>query len=97
MRKPSIIQSDKKSFLSGATSNLHRHEPIGNSNKKISESEGLWIYLTGDEHRWIHTTHEGELKDRELSALMEREWYKHTGKTKQDWYRLFYKHYDLED
>lgn len=96
MRKPSIIQTEKKSFLSGATSNLTPHEPIGNSSKKISEREGLWIWLTFNEHRWIHDTEEGELKDKELSAMMEREWYKHTGKSKEDWYRLFYKHYDLD-
>ena len=96
MRKPSIIQSEKKSFLSGATSNLTPHEPIGGKNKRISEKEGLWVWLTFDEHRWIHDTDEGELKDKELSAMMEHEWYKHTGKSKQDWYRLFYKHYILD-
>ena len=96
MRNPSIIQIKKESYLSRRTDSLQPHEPIGNASKRISEREGLWIWLTFDEHRWIHDTEEGELKDAELSALMEREWYKHTGKSKQDWYRLFYKHYDLD-
>ena len=96
MRKPSIIQSEKKSFLGGATSGLMPHEPIGGQNKRTSEKEGLWIWVTFEEHRWIHDTEDGELKDKELSELMEREWYKHTGKSKQEWYRLFYKHYYLD-
>lgn len=96
MRKPSIIQSEKKSFLSGATSGLMPHESIGGQNKRTSEKEGLWIWVTFEEHRWIHDTEDGELKDKELSALMERKWYKHTGKSKQDWYKLFYKHYILD-
>jgi len=94
MRKPSIIQSEKKSYLSGKTSNLCPHEPIGGSSKKTSEREGLWIWLTFDEHRWIHDTEEGENKDAELSHIMEQAWYEHTGKSKEDWYRLFYKFYD---
>ena len=85
MRNPSIIQAEKKSYLSGRTDSLTPHEPIGNSSRTTSVKEGLWIWLTFDEHRWIHDTKEGELKDKELSAMMEREWYKHTGKSKEDW------------
>lgn len=94
MRKPSIIQNEKKSYLSGRMDSLTPHEPIGGSSKKTSEQEGLWIWLTFDEHRWIHDTEEGELKDLEYAAVMQRTWFKHTGKSKADWYRLFYKYYD---
>ena len=97
MKKPkrnlSIIQSQKKSFLSGVTQNLTPHEPIGGGSRQLSLQEGLWIWLTLAEHRWIHDTHDGELKDKELSALMQIKWLEHTGKNKKDWYRLFYKYY----
>ena len=96
-RQHSIIQSNRESYLTGKTCGiLDPHEPIGGHNRKISLKEGLWIWVTRDEHDWLHETEEGQIKDAELSALMEREWYKHTGKSKEDWYRLFYKHYDLD-
>jgi hypothetical protein len=94
MRKPSIIQTEKKSYLSGRTDSLTPHEPIGGKNKRTSEKEGLWIWVTFDEHRWIHDTEEGELKDLEYSAIMQEAWLEHTGKSKADWYRLFYKYYE---
>lgn len=93
MRNPSIIQSEKKSYLTGRTDSLTMHEPIGNASKKTSEREGLWIWLTFDEHRWIHDTEEGELKDAELSAMIMQRWLEATGNSLEDWYRLFYKYY----
>ena len=93
-RSPSIIQTEKKSYLSGRTDSLTPHEPIGNASRNASLKEGLWIWLTFDEHRWIHDTEEGELKDLELAAVMQETWLNHTGKSKQDWYRLFYKFYE---
>lgn len=47
----SIMQSEKKCYITGSTSNLHKHHIyFGNANRKISERNGFWVWLTGALH-----------------------------------------------
>lgn len=47
----SILQSEKESFLSRRTRNLHKHHIyFGNPGRKLSEKWGCWCWLTADEH-----------------------------------------------
>ena len=66
MRNHSIIQTKKESYLSGATQNLHRHEPIHGKNRQTSLEQGLWIYVTEEEHRWLHDTEEGIVTGKQI-------------------------------
>lgn len=94
-RNPSIIQTEKKSYLSGRTDSLEAHESLkGSSDRQIAIREGLWIWVTADEHRWLHHTEEGQKRDYEICAEQQRIWLEYTGKSREDWYRLFYKFYD---
>jgi hypothetical protein len=47
----SIMQNDKRSYLSGRSDNLHKHHIYyGSCNRKNSEKYGCWVWLTSDEH-----------------------------------------------
>lgn len=47
----SLLQTEKECYLTGATTNLHRHHVyFGNPNRKLSEKYGCWVWLRGDWH-----------------------------------------------
>ena len=46
----SILQKDKRCYLSGATDGLDKHHIYGAANRKISESNGFWVWLRHDRH-----------------------------------------------
>ena len=46
----SIIQSEKKCFVTGATEGLHKHHIFFGANRRLAEEDGLWIWLRWDYH-----------------------------------------------
>lgn len=42
----SILQTEKRSYLSGDTRWLEKHHIFGGANRKLSEKYGLWVWLT---------------------------------------------------
>ncbi len=51
MRKKSILQDIKECYATGRIDNLHCHHIYyGEKNKRISDKNGFWVYLTGIYH-----------------------------------------------
>lgn len=51
MRKPSILQDEKKCFFTGSTENLDCHHIYhGWGNRRISDENGFWVWLRHDLH-----------------------------------------------
>jgi hypothetical protein len=46
----SIMQDDKRCFITGRDYNLHKHHIFGAANRKISEKYGLWVWLNSEMH-----------------------------------------------
>lgn len=47
----SIMQDEKVCFITEGTQNLHKHHVyFGSGQRKISEDNGFWCYLTGYLH-----------------------------------------------
>lgn len=47
----SILQTEKVCYITGQTTNLHKHHIFfGNPWRQISEDNGFWVYLIGDLH-----------------------------------------------
>lgn len=45
----SIIQSRKECYITKSTTNLHKHHILeGTANRRISEEDGMWIWLRAD-------------------------------------------------
>lgn len=46
----SIMQAEKKCYITGETRYLHKHHIYAGKNRKISEDNGFWVYLVS----WLH-------------------------------------------
>lgn len=54
----SILQNKKESYISGSTYNLEEHHIFfGTANRKVSEKNGLKVWLTSEEHRGTYGVH----------------------------------------
>lgn len=66
----SIMQTEKECYITGRTDNLHKHHIyFGSADRKISEANGFWIWLTGEYHNQdsrkdIHSNQEFNLRIR---------------------------------
>lgn len=89
----SILQREKKCYITGATTNLHRHHIyFGNPNRKISEKNGFWVWLRAD---WHNGASYGVHFDRSLDLELKRACqsaYERTH-TREEFIRLIGKNY----
>jgi hypothetical protein len=46
----SILQDEKKCYVSGATENLHKHHIFKGGRRKASDKWGCWVWLRADWH-----------------------------------------------
>ena len=47
----SIMQDKKECYFTSRTDNLHKHHIFfGTGNRKVSEDNGFWIWITGEWH-----------------------------------------------
>lgn len=45
-----LLQNNKKCYITGRTDNLHKHHIYMGKNRKISDKNGFWVWLTGEYH-----------------------------------------------
>ena len=46
----SILQEEKKCYVTGRTYGLHKHHIYGGANRKISEQNGFYVWLIPEYH-----------------------------------------------
>ena len=51
----SILQDEKKCFISGAERELDKHHVFAGSRRKASEKWGCWVWLRHDIHMELHS------------------------------------------
>ena len=93
----SILQSEKKCFITGSTENLHRHHIYGASNRNISEDNGFWVWLRHDYHiadSPNKTPHNCRMTDLYLKEMCQREYEK--THSREEFIKLIGRNY-LED
>lgn len=88
----SIVQTDKSCFLCGRECLLERHHIFaGTANRRISEREGLWVWLCHD----CHTGTNGAQYEADTNRYLKQEAqmaYEQTH-THDEWMRLIRKNY----
>lgn len=61
----SILQNEKKCYVTEQTDALHKHHIYGAANRKISEENGFWVWLIPEYHnmsdRGVHFNKEFDL------------------------------------
>ena len=90
----SIIQNDKKCYITGDTDNLHEHHVFNASNRNKSEKYGLKVWLRSDWHngtkKGVHNDKEFE---RQLKAEIQKKAMEYYGWSVEDFIRIFGKNY----
>jgi hypothetical protein len=92
----SILQNEKRCFLSGRTDGLHLHHVFNAANRDNSTKYGLVVYL----HHELHNNapdgydvhHNRELSDM-LKRIAQAKAMEHYGWTLEEWMRKFHKNY----
>lgn len=91
----SILQNNKKYYITKSTNNLHKHHIFGGTaNRKLSEEDGMWIWLRADWHNMsdygVHFNKELDLK---LKRIAQKRWQEYYHKTKEDFIKKYGKSY----
>lgn len=91
----SIIQNEKCCFKCGTTRNLEDHHVFfGTSDRKISEKNGLKVWLCADHHRGNYSPHMDRDFDLELKQEAQRIY--ELNHSRNEFMGLFFRNY-LED
>lgn len=92
----SIIQTEKKCYVCETTYNLHLHHVIfGVANRKLSDKDGLTVYLCYEHHEGTSGVHgkNGHELDLELKKLAQKRWMKYYDKTEDDFRQRYGRSY----
>lgn len=97
--KPSIVYPEDQCAVCKATNKTARLEKhhifYGTANRKLSDQDGLTVYLCPKHHRWIPDgVHGGNTKlDNELKITAQMVWMKENHKTIEDFIKRYGKSY----
>lgn len=91
----SILQDKKECYITKSTYNLHKHHVFeGTANRKLSEEDGLWLYLRADYHNMSdYGVHFNKELDTKLKKMAQKAWQEYYGKTKEDFIKRYGKNY----
>jgi hypothetical protein len=83
---------EKKCYVTGATTGLHKHHIFGGPNRKLSETYGLYVYLIPE----YHMSNKGVHFNREFDLQLKREWqrkFEQLYGSREDFIRIFGRNY----
>lgn len=85
----SIIQDEKRCFITGTTSGLDLHHCIHGSNRKKADRLGLTVWLRHDIHMMLHARQKPfETLDDDLKKVAQRAYEEKIG-TREDFLKEF--------
>ena len=88
----SIMQGEKKCYITGSTTGLHRHHIYGGANRQVSEKKGFWVYLVAELHNMSDSgVHFSRALDLALKAECQRKF--EEMHTREEFMRLIGKNY----
>ena len=68
----SIMQNEKKCYLTGSKNGLHKHHIFGAFNRDRSEKWGLWVWLKWDRHI-DNSPHRTPHNDVEIDMMLKKQ------------------------
>lgn len=75
------MQTEKICYLTGATTNLHKHHVFAGSRRKASEKWGCWVWLRADYHNMsrygVHFNHSLDMRIKRETQKRFEELYGH--------------------
>ena len=90
----SIISNDKKCFICGSDTALHKHHIFyGAKNRRNSEKQGCWVYLCAMHHNMSsHGVHFDKDKDLYLKKFAQATWEMENG-SREEFVKIFGRNY----
>ena len=90
----SILQDKKESYISGSIYNLEEHHIFfGTANRKVSEKNGLKVWLTSEEHRGTYGVHGKFGRDLDIKLKQDAQRKYEETHTREDFIKLIGKNY----
>ena len=90
----SILQDRKESYISGSTYNLEEHHIFfGTANRKVSEKNGLKVWLTSGEHRGTYGVHGKFGRDLDIKLKQDAQRKYEETHTREEFIKLIGKNY----
>lgn len=90
----SILQDKKESYISGSTYNLEEHHIFfGTANRKVSEKNGLKVWLTSEEHRGTYGVHGKFGRDLDIKLKQDAQRKYEETHTREEFIKLIGKNY----
>ena len=90
----SIIQSQKECYVTHSKFDLHKHHIFEGPNRKLSEKDGLWIYLRSDWHDMSdYGIHFNKEFDTEVKRIAQKKWQNFYKKSEKDFIKRYGKSY----
>ena len=92
----SILQSKKECYLCETTFNLENHHIFfGTANRKLSEQDGLKVWLCSFHHRGTNGVHGkyGHRLDKNLKSMAQFVYMQYYNKTKEDFIERYGRNY----
>lgn len=90
----SILQNRKESYISGSTYNLEEHHIFfGTANRKVSEKNGLKVWLTSEEHRGTYGVHGKFGRDLDIKLKQDAQRKYEETHTREEFIKLIGKNY----
>ena len=90
----SIIQEGKYCLVCGSERNLEEHHIFfGTANRRLSEADGLKIWLCVEHHKGNRGVHFDRELDESMKKKAERAYLLHYGKTVDDFIKRYGKNY----
>lgn len=81
----SIMSNIKECFICGSIQDLDKHHCIGGTaNRRLSEKDGLWVYLCRRHHTMSNeAVHQNEEQNRKLKQKAQEKWEETYGSREQ--------------
>ena len=90
----SVLQNKKESYISGSTYNLEEHHIFfGTANRKVSEKNGLKVWLTSEEHRGTYGVHGKFGRDLDIKLKQDAQRKYEETHTREEFIKLIGKNY----
>lgn len=92
--RQSIIQEEKCCYFCGRVLDLQRHHVFfGTANRRLSEEDGLTVYLCIEHHTGNNGVHHNKDLDDLLKRVGEKAYMRYYKKTKEDFIARYGKNY----
>lgn len=91
----SIMIKKKECYICGSKSNLHLHHIMFGRNRKVSDEDGLTVFLCYEHHEGTNGVHgkNGHELDLKLKEIAEKRWCEFYNKTTDQFIKRYGKNY----